>query len=372
MPQRLKLLLIFGTRPEAIKMCPLALELLRRPQFETRIMLTGQHRELADSVMSAFGVKADYDLRLMKPGQTLQSLTAAILEAEKPVFEEFAPDFALVHGDTLTAFASALSAFYAQTKVCHVEAGLRTFDKWAPYPEEMNRVLITRLADLHFAPTKGNERNLRNEGIVNGVYVTGNTGLDAFRYTIKPDYEFTSSELKAIDFESFRTVVMTAHRRENIGAGLENICRAVRRVVAENPDIQVVYPMHPNPAVRGTVVPMLGDIDRVHLIEPLDVFDMHNLMSRSYMALTDSGGLQEEAPALGLPVAVLRAETERPEAVEAGTVVLAGTTEEGVYSLFSKILRDAEFYRSMRRAINPYGDGHASERIADALLEQQK
>lgn len=363
--ERLKLLMIFGTRPEAIKMCPLALELKRHGAFETRVLLTGQHRELADSVMSAFGVSADYDLALMRPGQTLTSLTTGILDGVGNILEnEFRPDYALVHGDTTTAFASALSCFYHQVKTAHVEAGLRTRDIWAPFPEEANRAMISRIASLHFAPTKGNERNLRDDHITEGVYVTGNTGLDAFRYTIKEDYVFADPALRELDFKNYRTIVLTAHRRENIGAGIENICRAVKRAAEMRPDIQFVYPMHPNPAVRSTVLPILGGIDRVRLIEPLDVFDMHNLMARSYLCLTDSGGLQEEAPALGLPVIVLRGETERPEAVEAGTVVLAGTDEEKILAETLSLLDDEARYRRMRRAVNPYGDGHASERIA--------
>ena len=360
--------MIFGTRPEAIKMCPLALELKRHEAFELRVLLTGQHRELADSVMAAFGVKADYDLALMRPGQTLTSLTTGILEGVGKIVEDgFRPDYALVHGDTTTAFASALACFYHQVKVAHVEAGLRTRDIWAPYPEEANRAMISRIASLHFAPTKGNERNLRDDHVTDGVYVTGNTGLDAFRYTIKENYVFSDPALRDLDFKGFRTVVMTAHRRENLGAGIENICRAVKRIAASHPDVQFVYPMHPNPAVRNTVIPILGDAPRVRLIEPLDVFDMHNLMARSYLCLTDSGGLQEEAPALGLPVVVLRGETERPEAVEAGTVVLAGTDEGEIVRIASELLDDGGRYREMRRAVNPYGDGHASERIAGVL-----
>ena len=363
--EKLKLLMIFGTRPEAIKMCPLALELRRHDNFDLRVLLTGQHRELADSVMAAFGVKPDYDLALMRPGQTLTSLTTGILDGVGRIIEnDFRPDYALVHGDTTTAFASALACFYHQVKTAHVEAGLRTRDIWAPYPEEANRAMISRIASLHFAPTKGNERNLRDDHVTDGVYVTGNTGLDAFRYTIKENYSFADPALRELDFINHRTVVMTAHRRENLGEGIENICRAVKRLAEAFPDTQFIYPMHPNPAVRNTVIPILGDTERVRLIEPLDVFDMHNLMARSYLCLTDSGGLQEEAPALGLPVVVLRGETERPEAVEAGTVVLAGTNENDIFDISSSLLADEAKYRAMSRAVNPYGDGHASERIA--------
>jgi len=363
---------IFGTRPEATKMCPLVLELARRPNIESLVCLTGQHREMLDSVMSVFGVQADYDLNIMKPGQNLYSITADILNGLKVVFEEVKPDLVLVHGDTTTSFAAGLAAFYAKIPVGHIEAGLRTFDKYSPFPEEMNRCLTGRIADYHFAPTELNRRNLNAEGITDNIYITGNTGIDAMRYTVRENYCFEEEKLNAFDFSAGRTIVMTAHRRENLGEGIENICRAVKRVVNDFEDVRVIYPVHLNPAVRNTVFPALGDVDRVLLCDPIGVVDMHNLMKRSQLCMTDSGGLQEEAPYFGLPVLCMRTETERPEAVAAGTVIVTGTNEEDIYREAARLLTDEEAYQRMVEAENPYGNGHASEKVADIIEKMIK
>lgn len=369
--KKLKVASVFGTRPEATKMCPLVLELQKREEIESLVYLTGQHREMLESVMNIFGVKADENLDIMKPGQTLYTITSDILDGFGRIFNdpEKRPDLVLVHGDTTTSFAAALAAFYAKIPVGHVEAGLRTYDKYSPFPEEMNRCLTGRIADIHFSPTEHAKNNLLAEGISKNIFVTGNTGLDAIRYTAREDYTFTSPELSELDFTNGRYVVMTAHRRENLGEGIENICRAVKRLVQTFDDITVVYPVHLNPAVRNTVFPMLGGLDRVVLCDPVDVTDMHNLMKRSYLCLTDSGGLQEEAPVFNLPVLVMRTETERPEAAEAGTVKVVGVREDNIYGEAVKLLTDKEEYSKMAEAENPYGDGHASEKIADAIIE---
>lgn len=369
MDKKLRVLSVFGTRPEAIKMCPLVLELQRTPGIESIVCLTGQHRQMLDQVMDIFHIQADYDLNIMRPRQTLTTITSDILLGIENVLKEAAPDIVLVHGDTSTSFVVALAAFYQQIPVGHVEAGLRTFNPYSPFPEEMNRCLTGRLAAMHFAPTVKNQENLKNEGITKNVYVTGNTVIDAFRTTVRKDYVFKAPQLGSFDPSACRTILMTAHRRENLGAPLENICRAVSRLVKDYPDIQVVYPVHLNPAVRNTVYAILGGQERVFLIEPLDVEDMHNLMARSYMVMTDSGGLQEEAPSCGVPVLVLRTETERPEAVEAGTVKVVGVEEETIYREAALLLTDASQYGKMAHAVNPYGDGHASERIVGHLLD---
>ena len=361
----IRVLSVFGTRPEAIKMCPLALELQKRDTFESRVCVTAQHREMLDSVLAVFGVKPDYDLDLMEPGQTPASVTAKILERIGAVLREAQPDVVLVHGDTTTAFSAALAAFYEKQHVGHVEAGLRTGDRWSPYPEELNRRLIADLAELHFAPTARNRENLAREGVTDGVFVTGNTVIDAMAYTVN-DAPFSSTALNALDF-SRKIIAMTCHRRENYGAPMEQIFSAVASLAAAHPEITVVYPVHPSPAVRGTAERMLGNIENIRLIEPLDAADMHKLMDRSYFVMTDSGGLQEEAPALGKPVLVLRRETERPEAVAAGTVALAGTERENILRLAEALLTDADAYAAMAHAVNPYGDGSACRRIADAL-----
>lgn len=349
-------------------MCPLVKELQKCPEIESIVCLTGQHRQMLDQVTGIFGITADYDLNIMRPKQTLTSITSDILLGIEDVLKEAKPDIVLVHGDTTTSFAVALAAFYQQIPVGHVEAGLRTFNPYSPFPEEMNRCLTGRLATLHFAPTVKNKQNLENEGIVKNVFVTGNTVIDAFQTTVRDNYTFKAPELANFDPSVGRTILLTAHRRENLGEPLENICRAVRRLVEDFPDVHVVYPVHMNPAVRGTVNAILGGIARIYLIEPVDVEDMHNLMEKSYLVMTDSGGLQEEAPSCGVPVLVLRTETERPEAVEAGTVKVVGVEENTIYNEAVAMLIDKEKYDAMARAINPYGDGHASERIVQHLL----
>lgn len=367
--KKIRVMSVFGTRPEAIKMCPLVLELQKHPEIESIVCLTGQHRQMLDQVMEVFGVKADYDLNIMRPQQTLTTITADVLTNMEPVLKESKPDIVLVHGDTTTSTAAALAAFYQQIPVGHVEAGLRTFNKYSPYPEEMNRCITGRIATYHFAPTRLNESNLRKEGVTENVYITGNTVIDAFQTTVKDDFEFTTPELTETDFSDGRLILMTAHRRENLGEPLENICRAVKRLIEDYKDIKVVYPVHLNPKVRETVFSILGDTDRAILIDPIDVQEMHNLMARSYLVMTDSGGLQEEAPACGVPVLVLRTETERPEAVEAGTVKVVGVDENVIYDNAVELLTNRDSYDSMARAVNPYGDGHASERITARIIE---
>lgn len=367
--QRMKVLSVFGTRPEAIKMCPLVKELQKNPDIESVVCLTGQHKQMLKQVIDVFGIIPDYDLNIMRPGQTLTTITSEILLGMERVLIQEQPDIVLVHGDTTTSFAAALAAFYKQIPVGHVEAGLRTFTPYSPFPEEMNRCLTGRIASVHFAPTIQNAQNLKNEGIIRNVFVTGNTVIDAFRTTVQPNYTFKSPELQFLTECTGRILLLTAHRRENLGEALENICRAAQRVVREFPDVHIVYPVHLNPAVRKIVVPMLADTERIHLIEPLDVEDMHNLIARSYLVMTDSGGLQEEAPSRGIPVLVLRTETERPEAVEAGTVKVVGTREKDIYQAAALLLSDLEKYTEMARRTNPYGDGSASERIVKHLLE---
>ncbi len=367
--KKVKVMSVFGTRPEAIKMCPLIKELEQHEGIESIVCLTGQHKEMLQQVIDIFGTKVQYNLDIMQPRQTLTTITASVLERLGPVLEKEQPDIVLVHGDTSTSFAAALAAFYRQIPVGHVEAGLRTFDRYSPFPEEMNRSLTGRIAELHFAPTETNKKNLENENIRKGIYVTGNTVIDAFRTTVKPDYKYKNEDLKAIDFTGKRCVLMTAHRRENLGKPLENICRAVKRISEEYPDLELIYPVHMNPAVRDTASAILGSLSRVHLIHPLDVEDMHNLMSRSFLVMTDSGGLQEEAPSCGVPVLVLRTETERPEAVDAGTVKVVGVEEDVICQHAKALLTDHVEYDKMARAVNPYGDGHASERIIRAIIE---
>lgn len=366
--KKIKVMSVFGTRPEAIKMCPLVLELQKSPQIESVVCLTGQHRQMLDQVMEIFGIRGDYDLEIMRPKQTLTTITTNILIRIEDVLRQEKPDVVLVHGDTSTSFAVALAAFYQQIPVGHVEAGLRTYNRYSPFPEEMNRCLTGRLATYHFAPTVTNQKNLEREGVTEHVYVTGNTVIDAFKTTVKKDYRFKANELQGFDAKAWRTILMTAHRRENLGQPLENICRAVKRLAEDFSDIQVVYPVHLNPVVRETVFPILGGVERVHLIDPIDVEDMHNLMAQSYLVMTDSGGLQEEAPSCGVPVLVLRTETERPEAVAAGTVEVVGVDEQAIYSMARLLLTDKAQYDQMAHAVNPYGDGRASERIVGHLL----
>lgn len=347
-------------------MCPLVLEMQKRENIESIVCVTAQHREMLDGVLELFGVKPDYDLDVMRPGQTLSGITARVLEGMDAVLAEAKPDLVLVHGDTSTTFTAALAAFYARIPVGHVEAGLRTHDRYSPFPEELNRQMVGRIAELHFSPTANNAANLASEGITEGVFVTGNTVIDAMRYTVG-DGSFRTPELQALDFDKERVIAMTCHRRENYGEPMENIFRAVKRLAEDNSGLRFVYPVHLSPAVRETAQRILGGLQGVSLIEPLDAFEMHRLMHKCYMVMTDSGGIQEEAPALGKPVLVLRRETERPEAVEAGTVKLAGVDEAEIYALADTLLHDEKEYARMAQAVNPYGDGEACRRIADAI-----
>lgn len=366
MSKRIKVMSVFGTRPEAIKMAPLVLELQKRPELESIVCITAQHREMLDSVMDCFGIRADYDLNIMQQGQDLTAITTRVLERMREVLSEVQPDIVLVHGDTTTTFAGALAAFYAKIPVGHVEAGLRTYDRWSPFPEEMNRSLVGRIATLHFAPTANNAHNLEREAVEGDIFVTGNTVIDAMAYTVRGE-QFVSDELQQVDF-SRRVITMTCHRRENYGQPMRNIFTAVRRLALDYPDVEIVYPVHLSPVVRSTAEELLGGVPNIRLIAPLDAVDMHRLMARSYMVMTDSGGIQEEAPALGKPVLVLRRETERPEAVTAGTVKLAGTDTEDIYRLAAELLDDPAAYDRMAKAVNPYGDGKACPRIAQAIL----
>ncbi len=365
----IKVMTVFGTRPEAIKMCPLVNELKKYEGIETIVCVTAQHRQMLDQVLEIFDITPDYDLNIMQSGQTLTGITARAIEGLEVAIGESKPDIVLVHGDTTTSFAGSLAAYYAQVKVGHVEAGLRTFNKYFPFPEEVNRRLTGVIADLHFSPTVSNKKNLLAENVrEDDIFITGNTVIDALKTTVRDGYVFKTSELNNIDFENKRVIVMTAHRRENLGQPLVNICTAVKRIAEEFSDVQVVYPVHLNPKVREVAFSVLGDMDNVTLCDPVDVEDLHNLMARSYMVMTDSGGIQEEAPALGKPVLVLRGETERPEAAEAGTVRLAGCEEENIYSMAKTLLTDKEDYDKMAHAVNPYGDGEASKRTAEAIL----
>ena len=366
---KLRVMSVFGTRPEAVKMAPLVKELEKHSEIESMVCVTAQHREMLDQVLELFEIKPDYDLDIMKERQTLTGITTRVLEGMEKVLDEAKPDIVLVHGDTSTSFVAALAAFYKQIKVGHVEAGLRTFNKYEPFPEEMNRKLTGSLADLHFSPTPLAKENLLAERVdEEHIYVTGNTVIDAIKHTVEENYVFTVEKLNHIDYEKQRVITMTAHRRENLGEPLQNICEAVKQIVLENPDVEVVYAVHKNPAVREVAYGVLGDLERVHLVEPLDLKDMHNLMKRSYLVMTDSGGLQEEVPSLGKPVLVLRNVTERPEGIEAGTLKLAGIEKDTIYNMADELLNNKEVYNQMARAKNPFGDGKASERIIEALL----
>ena len=365
--KKIRVMSIFGTRPEAIKMAPLVQELKERPEFESICCLTGQHRQMLDSVMEVFKLKADYDLNIMEKQQTLATITTKTLLGMEKVFEEAKPDLVLVHGDTSTTFAGALAAFYHKIPVGHVEAGLRTYDPYSPYPEEMNRVLVGDIASLHFSPTRANAANLEKEAVRGKVFITGNTVIDAMKTTVQPCFQFQDPDLNQMDFQNKRIITMTCHRRENYGQAMEDIMDAVRHIVLTNEDVEVVYPVHLSPAVQECARRKLGDLDRVHLIAPVDVEQMHNLMARSYMIMTDSGGLQEEAPAMGKPVLVLRRETERPEAIAAGTAKLAGVEKDKIIHMAQELLSDKTAYEAMAKAVNPYGDGNACARIADAI-----
>ena len=359
---------IFGTRPEAIKMAPLALELEKRENIEAICCVTAQHREMLDSVLEIFKLKPDYDLNIMQPRQTLSSITSRCITGMDEVLDEAKPDLVLVHGDTSTTFAGALAAFYHQIPVGHVEAGLRTYDKWSPFPEEMNRKMVGSIADLHFCPTVSNEANLARENITAGVFRTGNTVIDALQTTVVDNFTFGEDILNKLDYKNRKVILVTCHRRENYGQPMTNIMTALRRIADANPDCELVYPVHLSPVVQECAHKHLDNHERIHLIAPLSVDEMHNLMARCHLVMTDSGGLQEEAPALGKPVLVLRRETERPEAVAAGTVMLAGVEEEDIFSMASTLLSDPAAYDKMAHAVNPYGDGLACRRIVDAIL----
>ena len=364
---KIKVMSVFGTRPEAIKMAPLVRALQASESIESIVCLTGQHREMLDSVMDIFHLKSDYDLNIMEKRQTLSTITTKTLLGMEQVLEEAKPDLVLVHGDTSTTFAGALAAFYHQVKVGHVEAGLRTWDKYSPFPEEMNRTLVGDIADLHFSPTRANAENLRREAIMGEIFITGNTAIDAMQYTVRRDYTFTTELLNHLDFAHRRVIAVTCHRRENYGKPMQDIMHAILEVVERHPDVEVVYPVHLSPVVRECAFPILGGHDRIHLIDPIDVEEMHNLIARCAFVMTDSGGLQEEAPALGKPVLVMRRETERPEAVAAGTAKLAGVEKDVIVSMANELLDSPEAYAKMAKAVNPYGDGHACARITQAI-----
>lgn len=367
--EKIKVMTVFGTRPEAIKMAPLAIELANTPEIESTVCVTAQHREMLDQVMELFKITPDYDLDIMKERQSLLGITTRVLEGLDKVIKEAKPDIVLVHGDTTTSFVGALAAFYNQVSVGHVEAGLRTYDKYSPFPEEMNRNLTGRIADMHFSPTVQNKKNLLKENIApENIYITGNTVIDALKTTVRADYHFQNDLLNTLDFKGKRIITVTAHRRENLGKPLENICNALLELVTEYKDIEIVYPVHLNPAVRETVFGILGNTERVHLIDPVTVDDLHNTIKRSFMVMTDSGGIQEEAPALAKPVLVLRRETERPEAVAAGTVKLAGVDKDVIVKMAKDLLDNEDSYKKMAHAANPYGDGNASKRIVQAIL----
>ena len=364
---RIRVMTIFGTRPEAIKMAPLALELSRRPQIDALCCVTAQHRQMLDSVLDIFRLVTDFDLNIMEPRQTLSTITSKCLLGMEEVLEQARPDLVLVHGDTSTTFAGALAAFYHRVPVGHVEAGLRTYDKYSPYPEEMNRRMVSAIADLHFCPTPSNRDNLAREGIEQGVFLTGNTVIDALQTTVVKDFHFSEGVLNDLDYVNRKVILVTCHRRENYGTPMAHIMTALRRVADAFPDVELVYPVHLSPVVQEAAHQYLDGHPRIHLIAPLAVDEMHNLMARCHLVMTDSGGLQEEAPALGKPVLVLRRETERPEAVAAGTVQLAGTEEELIFQMASRLLTDPAAYAAMAHAANPYGDGRACGRIADAI-----
>ena len=365
--KQLRIMSVFGTRPEAIKMCPLVRELASRPGIESLCCVTAQHRQMLDAVLEVFSLRPDWDLDIMTPRQTLSGITSKCLLGMDEAIDTLKPDMILVHGDTSTTFAGALSAYYHQVAVGHVEAGLRTYDKYAPFPEEMNRVLTSGIADMHFCPTAGNRENLIREGRTENMFVTGNTVIDALKTTVREDYRFSTEELNLLPYGEKKVILVTCHRRENYGEPMKNIMLALRQIAEERQDVELVYPVHLSPVVREAVDTHLRGAPRVHLIEPLPADEMHNLLARCYLVLTDSGGLQEEAPALGKPVLVLRRETERPEAVTAGTVKLAGVVQDDIVTMAERLICDKDAYEKMARAVNPYGDGNACRRIADAI-----
>ena len=363
--EKIKVMVIFGTRPETIKMAPLVLELKKRTEIETTVCVTAQHRQMLDQVLDAFNIVPDYDLDIMKQNQTLTELTSRVLMGLDEIIKTVNPHLILVHGDTTTTFAGALAAYYNQVAIGHVEAGLRTYDKYSPFPEEANRQFVGVVSDLHFAPTEESRINLLNEKKAeNTIFVTGNTAIDALRTTVKDDYRH-----EVLDWaKGSRLIVLTAHRRENLGIPMRNMFRAISRIVAEYRDVKVVYPVHLNPKVKEVADEILSGNDRVRLIPPMEVLDFHNILARAHLILTDSGGIQEEAPSLGVPVIVLRDTTERPEGIAAGTLKLAGTEEETIYKMIDELLSDEKEYRRMSEADNPYGDGHSSTRIVDLIL----
>lgn len=365
--RKIKVMTVFGTRPEAIKMAPLVKELQRREEIESIVCVTAQHRQMLDQVLQTFDISPDYDLDIMQQGQTLADITTRALVGLQKVIQDVKPDIVLVHGDTTTTFAGALAAFYCQTAIGHVEAGLRTHNKYSPYPEEMNRQMVGVLCDMHFSPTEKSANNLLSEGKdKDSIWITGNTAIDAMAHTVDPEYTHEVFDWIGED----RMILLTAHRRENLGEPMYHIFRAIRRIVEDFEDVKVVYPIHLNPVVRKIANEVLDGCERVRLIEPLEVFDFHNFLNKSYLILTDSGGIQEEAPSLGKPVLVLRDTTERPEGIDAGTLKLAGTQEEDIYRLTRELLTNVDVYNEMSHASNPYGDGHASERITDAIIEK--
>ncbi len=367
----MRILSIFGTRPEAIKMGPVVQAIEQTDGLTSLVCVTAQHREMLDQVLEVFQITPDYDLNIMQTGQTLTQITTRAMEGLEKVLIEAKPDMVLVHGDTTTTFAGALAAFYQKIPVGHVEAGLRTFDMYQPFPEEMNRLLTGRLAKVHFAPTETARQHLLNENVDDGaIYVTGNTVIDALKSTITGEYRFSFEQLNEIDYDKKKVITVTAHRRENLGEPLENICQSILEVVQNNPEVVVVYSVHLNPKVQEVAKRVLGQHDRIHLVPPLELKDMHNLLNRSYLVLTDSGGLQEEVPSMGKPVLVLRNVTERPEGVEAGTLKLVGTERKVIVSVTEKLLRDPVAYNKMATAVNPYGDGLASQRIAEYIVKQ--
>ncbi len=363
----IKVMTVFGTRPEAIKMAPLIKELKCRKEIECIVCVTAQHRQMLDQVLNIFNINADYDLNIMKQGQSLSDITSKVLKGLEDVIKKEKPNIVLVHGDTTTTFAGALAAYYCQTDIGHVESGLRTWNKYSPYPEEMNRQMVGVLADMHFAPTENSKKSLLSEGKkAESIYVTGNTAIDALKTTVNPNYNHELFNWIGTD----RLILLTAHRRENLGNPMKNMFKAIKRIVNEFPNVKVIYPVHLNPKVKEIANEILGNNERIKLIEPLEVIDFHNFINKSYIILTDSGGIQEEAPSLGKPVLVLRDTTERPEGIDAGTLKLAGTNEETIYKLAKELLTDKSIYNKMAKASNPYGDGKASIRIADSIIKK--
>ena len=361
----LNVMVIFGTRPEAIKMAPLVKELKNRKEIKTIVCVTAQHREMLDQVLKIFSIVPDFDLNIMKKGQSLSEITTNALLGIEKIMKESKPDIVLVHGDTTTTFAGALAAFYCKIPVGHVEAGLRTYRKYSPYPEELNRQMVSNIADLHFAPTAGSAKNLMNEGKLKAdIYVTGNTAIDAMKYTVKNNY--FNEVLNWVG--NNRLILLTAHRRENLGEPMAHVFRAIKKIVEEFKDVRVIYPIHLNPSIRKIATEEFNGCERIKIIEPLDVVDFHNFINRSFLIITDSGGIQEEAPSLGKPVLVIRDTTERPEGIKAGTLKLTGTNEDNIYTLTKELLTDGDIYDNMSKASNPYGDGNASKRIVDIIL----